>query len=69
MLNLLNKDVLEEEKLDLLLNLLFDDNAKDIFKKRWQSIKDKAVYENFSTGEATFKTNNQNIQYKKTTNN
>lgn len=67
--NLLNKDVLEEEKLDLLLNLLFDDNAKDIFKKRWQSIKDKAVYENFSTGEATFKTNNQNIQYKKTTNN
>lgn len=67
--NLLNKDVLEEEKLDLLLSLLFDDNTKDIFKKRWQSIKDKAVYENFSTGEATFKTNNQNIQYKKTTNN
>ena len=67
--NLLNKNVSEEEKLDLLLDLLFNDDTKEVFKKRWTSVKDKAVYKAFSTGEKTFNTNDDIKQLKKTTNN
>lgn len=64
--NLLNRDVSEEEKLDLLLDLLFEDDKKDIFKKRWESVNDKSVYTKFSTGTPTFKIDH-NKQLKKTT--
>ena len=64
---LLNTDVSEEEKLDLLLNLLFEDNTKDIFKKRWESVKDERRYKKYYTGTPTFI--RENKQLKKTTNN
>ena len=64
---LLNIDVSEEEKLNLLLDLLFDDsNKKDIFKRRWESVNDKSLYSRFSTGKPTFKVD-KNKQLKKTT--
>lgn len=53
--DLLNHNVSEEEKLDLLLNLLFDnENEKQIFKLRWISIKDKFCYQEYSIGQKTF---------------
>lgn len=52
---LLNHDISEEEKLDLLLDLLFDDvKEKQIFKNRWHLLKDIPFYEEFSTGKNTF---------------
>ncbi len=52
---LLNRDVSEEEKLNLLLDLLFDqEEEKEIFKKRWLSIKDNPTYKKFYTGKKTF---------------
>lgn len=51
----LNDNVSEEEKLNLLLNLLFDnEEEKEIFKKRWISVKDKSSYKKFYTGRKTF---------------
>ncbi len=53
---LLNRSVTEEEKLNLLLDLLFDsEKEKDIFRRRWFSVKDKSSYERFSTGIETFR--------------
>ena len=55
---LLNKNVNEEEKLDLLLDLLFDyEKEKDIFRKRWFSVKENSSYKKFYTGKKTFKLN------------
>lgn len=52
---LLKHNVSEEEKLDSLLNLLFDsDEEKQIFKLRWMSVKDNKEYEKFKTGKRTF---------------
>lgn len=59
---LLETNKTEEEKLDTLLNLLFNDNIKEKFKKRWESIKDKTEYNIFYTGEKTFEPYNN---YKK----
>lgn len=52
---LLKHNITEEEKLDSLLNLLFDiDEEKQIFKKRWISVKDNPSYEKYKTGKRTF---------------
>lgn len=57
---LLNRHVTEEEKLDSLLNLLFDtEDEKQIFKKRWISVKDNPSYEKYKVGKKTFKENKQ----------
>lgn len=55
---LLRHDVTEEEKLDSVLDLLFDDNSqKQIYKLRWLSVKDLREYKVFEVGKATFKRN------------
>ena len=55
---LLNRNVSEEEKLNLLLDLLFDsEEEKDIFRKRWLSVKDKSSYKKYYTGKNTFRSN------------
>lgn len=52
---LLNHNISEEEKLDSLLNLLFDnENDKQIFKLKWISIKDRTFYGAFNTGREIF---------------
>jgi len=61
---LLKKDILEEEKLDLLLNLLFNDNEKEIFKRRWDSVKNNNVYNKYYTGDKTFEPINNEIKSK-----
>lgn len=61
--DLLNHNVTEEHKLNLLLNLLFDDEKeKQIFKLRWNSVKNKSIYDNFKTGEDTFFTEEEKIK-------
>lgn len=48
-------DVTETEKVNNLLNLLFDeDRQKDIFRKRWQSIREKSEYKKYQSGIDTF---------------
>ena len=52
---LLNHNISEEEKLDSLLNLLFDnENDKQIFKLKWISINDRTFYGAFNTGREIF---------------
>lgn len=52
---LLNRDISEEDKLNLLLDLLFDsEQEKEIFRRRWNSIKDKDSYSKFKSGYETF---------------
>ncbi len=49
------RDVTETEKVNNLLNLLFDeDRQKDIFRKRWQSIRRKSEYKKYQSGIDTF---------------
>lgn len=48
-------NVTENEKVNNLLNLLFDDaEQKNMFRKRWQSIKEKSEYKKYRSGIATF---------------
>lgn len=48
-------NVTENEKVNNLLNLLFDDaEQKNIFRKRWQSIREKSEYKKYRSGIATF---------------
>ena len=55
LIELLAVKISEEKKLTLLLNLLFDnDNEKEIFKKRWSSVKSNPSYNTFYTGRRTF---------------
>lgn len=62
----LNDNVSEEEKLDLLLNLLFDnEEEKEIFKRRWISIKDKPSYKKLYIGRKTFIPNGKVYYLKK----
>ncbi len=57
---LLNRNVTEEEKLNLLLDLLFDsEEEKDIFRRRWLSVKDKSSYKKYYTGKKTFRSNSK----------
>lgn len=54
-ITLLNNNVSEKEKLNLLLNLLFDNpEEKNIFKKRWKANNNKPSYNNFKSGKDTF---------------
>lgn len=49
------RDVTENEKVNNLLNLLFDEaKQKNIFKKRWQSVKEERKYEGYKSGTDTF---------------
>lgn len=59
---LLCHDLNEEEKLDSLLDLLFDNKEeKDVYKNRWISVKDKKSYRKFRTGTDTFCRTENNI--------
>ncbi|MBR3152759.1 MAG: amidoligase family protein [Clostridia bacterium] len=43
-----NRDVSEKEKVDNFLNLIMeDDYSKNIFKERWESVKDAPVFSNY----------------------
>lgn len=54
--SLLCHDITELEKLNILLDLLFDDEKeKEIYRSRWVSIYDKEFYKKFKIGEETFK--------------
>lgn len=60
--NLLCHDLSEKEKLDLLLDLLFENQEeKNVYKNRWKSVKDKERYRKFSTGTDTFCRTEKNI--------
>ncbi len=60
---LLNHNISEENKLNLLLDLLFDDDYdKNVFKKRWNSVKDLEFYQYFKVGVDTFCTSPNNKQ-------
>lgn len=53
--NLKRHDVTEEQKVKYLLDLLFDEpKQKEIFKRRWQSVKDEEEYEDYKSGRDTF---------------
>ncbi len=49
------RDVTEEDKVNNLLNLLFDKSKeKEIFKKRWNSVSQKRSFQNYSSRKDTF---------------
>lgn len=49
-------EVTEKEKMENLLDLLFDEEPqKVIFKKRWESVKENEEYQKYISGEDTFK--------------
>jgi len=49
------RDVTETNKINNLLNLLFDKSErKNIFRKRWKSIREKSEYEKYRSGIDTF---------------
>lgn len=53
--NLFLRDVTETDKVNNLLNLLFDeDKQKNIFRKRWQSVRGKSEYKRYGLGTDTF---------------
>lgn len=48
-------DISEKEKINLMLDLLFDNqNQKNIYKKRWKIIKDNDEYTRLKSGKDTF---------------
>lgn len=48
-------DVTEFDKVNNLLNLLFEENKqKEIFKKRWDSVRQKRCYQQYKSGKDTF---------------
>ena len=48
-------DVTEIDKVNNLLNLLFEENKqKEIFKKRWDSVRQKRRYQQYKSGKDTF---------------
>ena len=48
-------DVTEIDKVNNLLNLLFEENKqKEIFKKRWDSVRQKRCYQQYKSGKDTF---------------
>lgn len=49
------RDVTETKKVNNLLNLLFDKaEQKEIFRKRWQSVRQKEDYQKYESGKDTF---------------
>lgn len=53
--NLLRRSLSEKEKVEALLNLLFDkEEQKEIFRKRWESVKDNPEYKKYRSGKDTF---------------
>ena len=54
--SLLRRNVTEGAKLELLLDLLFDnEQEKEIYRRRWESVKDNSYYHCFYTGKETHK--------------
>lgn len=50
------KNLTEKEKVESLLNLLFDDESeKSIYRERWDSIKDHSAFEMLKASNPTFK--------------
>lgn len=53
--NLFLRDVTETDKVNNLLDLLFDEaEQKNIFRKRWQSVREKSEYKRYESGTDTF---------------
>lgn len=53
--NLFLHDITETDKVNNLLNLLFDeDKQKNIFRRRWQSVREKSEYKKYRSGTDTF---------------
>lgn len=53
--NLFLRDVTEADKVNNLLDLLFDKaKQKNIFRKRWQSIREEKEYKKYKSGRDTF---------------
>lgn len=53
--NLFLRDVTETDKVNNLLDLLFDKvEQKNIFRKRWQSVREEREYESYKSGTDTF---------------
>lgn len=54
-INLFLNKVSESDKVNNLLNLLFDkEEQKKIFRRRWESVKDNNTYNNYISGRDTF---------------
>ncbi len=55
-------DLTEAEKLESLLDLLFEkEESKKIYRERWESVKDKGIFEFFKSKNETYKRNNYSI--------
>lgn len=53
--NLFLRNVTETDKVNNLLNLLFDQaEQKNIFRKRWQSVREESEYKRYKSGTDTF---------------
>ena len=51
-----DRSLSERDKLEALLDLLFEsDEVKDIYRQRWDSVKDEEIYDEISMGSTTFK--------------
>lgn len=63
---LLDTDLTEAEKVEALLNLLFDDEqTKSIYRERWDSVKDEKIFNKLTAGQTpTFKRGNYIIANK-----
>lgn len=63
---LIYKGLSEGEKVDALLNLLFDDEkSKDIYRERWESVRDEKIFDELTEGQTqTFKRGDYSISSK-----
>ena len=51
-----DKNLSEAEKTEVLLNILFEDeDEKQIYRRRWDSVKDHAVFDKIKATKPTFK--------------
>ena len=60
---LLDRDLTESEKVEGLLNLLFDDEqTKSVYRERWNSVKDEKIFDELTKGQtSTFKRGDYSI--------
>lgn len=60
----LRRDITEEEKVDAFLSLIFDDEkTKNIFKTRWQSVKDEKIFDKIVLGPPTYSMKEQTQKF------
>jgi len=55
-INLKNRDISEAEKEEALLDLLFENEAeKDVYRRRWNAVKEEQIYDSFAPKTLTFR--------------